>query len=120
MISPLFATIIMISFILIFGVGLPILNKKAPKYISYRWCVIVVVLALLIGAVIDFEVLSDDARRVILIGGLVIAGAYILLRTIEKVLANGWLKGATLEAKKGDMSLTLTADQKDEEKKNDN
>lgn len=120
MISPLFATIIMVSFILIFGVGLPILNKKAPKYISYRWCVIVVVLALLIGAVIDFEVLSDDARRVILIGGLVIAGAYILLRTIEKVLANGWLKGATLEAKKGDMSLTLTADQKDEEKKNDN
>lgn len=120
MISPLFATIIMVSFILIFGVGLPILNKKAPKYISYRWCVIVVILALLIGAVIDFEVLSDDARRVILIGGLVIAGAYILLRTIEKVLANGWLKGATLEAKKGDMSLTLTADQKDEEKKNDN
>lgn len=120
MISPLFATIIMISFILVFGVGLPILNKKAPKYISYRWCVIVVILALLIGAVIDFEVLSDDARRVILIGGLVIAGAYILLRTIEKVLANGWLKGATLEAKKGDMSLTLTADQKDEEKKNDN
>lgn len=120
MISPLFATIIMVSFILIFGVGLPILNKKAPKYISYRWCVIVVVLALLIGAVIDFEVLSDDARRVILIGGLVIAGAYILLRTIEKALANGWLKGATLEAKKGDMSLTLTADQKDEEKKNDN
>lgn len=120
MISPLFATIVIIVFILLFGVGLPILNKKAPKYISYRWCVIVVVLALLIGAVIDFEVLSDDARRVILIGGLVIAGAYILLRTIEKVLANGWLKGATLEAKKGDMSLTLTADQKDEEKKNDN
>lgn len=120
MISPLFATIVIIVFILLFGVGLPILNKKAPKYISYRWCVIVVVLALLIGAVIDFEVLSDDARRVILIGGLVIAGSYILLRTIEKVLANGWLKGATLEAKKGDMSLTLTADQKDEEKKNDN
>ena len=120
MISPLFATIVIIVFILLFGVGLPLLNKKAPKYISYRWCVIVVVLALLIGAVIDFEVLSDDARRVILIGGLVIAGAYILLRTIEKVLANGWLKGATLEAKKGDMSLTLTADQKDEEKKNDN
>ena len=120
MISPLFATIVIIVFILLFGVGLPILNKKAPKYISYRWCVIVVVLALLIGAVIDFEVLSDDARRVILIGGLVIADAYILLRTIEKVLANGWLKGATLEAKKGDMSLTLTADQKDEEKKNDN
>jgi hypothetical protein len=41
----------------------------------------------------------------------------MLLRTVEKVLANGWLKGATIEAKKGDMSLTLTSDQK--EKKDD-
>lgn len=117
MIDPIFATIIIISFILIFGVGLPILNKKAPKYISYRWCVVVVILALLIGAIVDFEVLSDDARRVVLIGGLIIAGAYMLLRTVEKVLANGWLKGATIEAKKGDISLTLTSDQK--EKKDD-
>lgn len=110
MISPFWATIIIVSFIIIFGVGVPILNRKAPKYISYRWCVIVVVLALLIGVIVDFEVLSDDARKVVLIGGLVIAGCYVLLRTVEKILANGWLKGATLEAKKGDIEVKLSSD----------
>ena len=117
MINPIVATIIMISFILIFGVGVPILDRKAPKYISYRWCVIVVALALLIGAVIDFEVLSDDARKIVLVGGLVIAGVYVVLRTIEKVLANGWLKGASIEATKGDISVKLSSDSKDGEKK---
>lgn len=117
MINPLTATIIMVSFILIFGVGVPILDKKVPKYISYRWCVIVVSLALLIGAVIDFEVLSDDARKIVLVGGLVIAGVYVVLRTIEKVLANGWLKGASIEATKGDISVKLSSDSKDGEKK---
>lgn len=115
MISPFWATIIIVAFILIFGVGVPILNRKAPKYISYRWCVIVVVLALLIGVVVDFEVLSNDARKIILIGGLVIAGVYVALRTIEKVLANGWLRGATIEAKKGDIEVKLTSD-KDNDK----
>lgn len=117
MISPLSATIIMVTFILIFGVGVPILNKRVPKYISYRWCVIVVALALLIGAVVDFEVLSDDARKIVLVGGLVIAGVYVVLRTIEKVLANGWLKGASIEATKGDISVKLSSEAKDGEKK---
>ena len=40
MISPTFATIIIISFILLFGVGIPVLNVKAEKFISYRWCVV--------------------------------------------------------------------------------
>ena len=117
MINPIVATIIMVSFILVFGVGVPILDRKAPKYISYRWCVIVVALALLIGTVIDFEVLSDDARKIVLVGGLVIAGVYVVLRTIEKVLANGWLKGASIEATKGDISVKLSSDSKDGEKK---
>ena len=109
MISPMAATIIVVAFILLFGVGVPILNKTVPKYISYRWCVIVVVLALLIGAVVDFEVLSDEARKIVLIGGLSIGGGYILLRTIEKVLANGWLHGASIEATKGDISVKVTS-----------
>jgi hypothetical protein len=107
MIDPVFATIVVISFIVIFGIGVPILDRKAPKYISYRWCVVVVILSLLIGAVIDFEVLTDDARKIVLIGGLVIAGGFIFLRTAEKILANGWLKGASIEAKKGDIELTF-------------
>ena len=86
MISPTFATIIIISFILLFGVGIPVLNVKAKKFISYRWCVVVVVLAMLIGAVVDFETLSDEVRHTVILGGIIVAGVYIALRTLEKVL----------------------------------
>lgn len=108
MISPTPAVLIVVGFILIFGVAVPVLDKKAPKYISYRWCVVVVLLALLIGAVVDFGDLSDTARQIVLVGGLVVSGLYVLLRTIEKALANGWLNGAQIEAKKGDISLKVT------------
>lgn len=110
MISPIVATCLVVGFIVIFGVVVPIVDKKAPKYMSYRWCVVVVVLALLIGAVVDFEVLSDGARQTVLVGGLIIAGVYVVLRTIEKALANGWLRGASIEAKKGDISVKVSSD----------
>lgn len=108
MINPSPAVIIIVLFILLFGVAVPILNKKAPKYISYRWCVVVVLLALLIGVVIDFGELNDAARQIVLVGGLVVSGVYVVLRTIEKALANGWLNGAQIEAKKGDISVKVT------------
>lgn len=108
MINPTPAVLIVVGFILVFGVAVPVLNKKAPKYISYRWCVVVVLLALLIGAVIDFGDLNDTARQIVLVGGLVVSGLYVLLRTIEKALANGWLNGAQIEAKKGDISVKVT------------
>lgn len=108
MINPTPAVLIVVGFILIFGVLVPILNKKAPKYISYRWCVVVVLLALLIGAVIDFGELNDTARQIVLVGGLVVSGLFVLLRTVEKALANGWLNGAQIEAKKGDISVKVT------------
>ena len=109
MISPELATAIVIAFILLFGVAVPMLNRKAPKYISYRWCVVVVLLALLIGVIVDFGELGDAARQAVIVGALVVAGVYVILRTLEKALANGWLRGATIEAKKGDISVTVTS-----------
>lgn len=111
MIRPEFATIIIIAFILIFGVGIPVLNVNAKKFISYRWCVVVVALALLIGAVVDFNVLSDETRRTVILGGLIIGGLYVVLRTAEKVLSKGWLKGARVKAKKGDAEIELSSDE---------
>jgi hypothetical protein len=114
MIDPVWATVIIIAFIIIFGVGIPVLNIKASKFVSYRWCVVVVVLALLVGTTIDFEVLSDESRKIILLGGIIIAGLYVVLRTIEKVLSKGWLKGASIEAKKGDIEVKLSSQREDE------
>lgn len=110
MIDAIPATFIIMSFIVVFGLLVPVLNIKFPKFISYRWCVVVVALALLIGAVVDFKTLSDESRRVVLIGGLVIVGVYVALRTVEKVLSNGWLKGASIEASKGDLKVSVKSD----------
>lgn len=118
MISPTFATWIIVGFMVIFGVVLPVLNKKFPKFVSYRWCVIVVILAILIGSVIDFDALSENVRYALIVGSLVIAGGYILLRTIEKALANGWLRGAEIEAEKGDIKVKGRFGQKPEDSDN--
>lgn len=88
MISPAIATTILIVFIILFGVVLPVLNVKWPKYVSFRWLCVVVVLALLIGSVIDFSELSDESRRIVLVCGFVITCLYVLLRTLEKIAYN--------------------------------
>ena len=110
MIDAIPATLILLSFIAAFGILVPVLNIRFPKFISYRWCVVVVALALLIGAVVDFRSLSDDARRVILVGGLLIVGSYVVMRTVEKALANGWLRGAHIEARKGDLRVSVQSE----------
>ena len=58
----------------------------------------------MVGVVIDFKTLADGTRDIVLTGGMIIVGAYLLFRTIEKVLYNGWLKGVNLktEIKKGE------------------
>lgn len=109
-IPPAIATAIVLGFLGVFGLLLPILNHVAPKYVSYRWCVVVVVLALLVGVTIDFGGLPDGIRSTIILGALIIAGGYVLLRTIEKALANGWLRGVRLDVRKGDASATLSSD----------
>lgn len=77
MIPAAACTAIVIAFILIFGVIIPILNKKIPDYVSYRWCVVVVVLSLAVGVTIDFGELSESSRGTILTGARYLpAGTY--------------------------------------------
>lgn len=109
MIDPTVATAIIICFLVVFGLILPVLNQLAPKYVSYRWCAVVVVLALLVGVIIDFGTLSDEIREDMILGALIIAGGYVALRTVEKALANGWLRGVRLDVRKGDASATVSA-----------
>lgn len=61
------------------------------KTVSFRWCVVSVILVLMIGATIDFEHLSDNTRLALITGGFIVCGIYVLWRGFEKALANGWL-----------------------------
>lgn len=110
MVDPSVATVIVIGFLGVFGLILPILNHVAPKYVSYRWCVVVAVLAMGLGVVVNFSGLSEETRNIVILGALIIAGGYVFLRTIEKALANGWLRGVRLDVRKGDASASVSSE----------
>lgn len=120
MLSPNIAIWILVGFIVLFAVVLPILNIKFSQYISLRWMCLVVILALLVGVVVDFVGLDDTSRHIVILGGVVIAGLYVLARSLEKALYNGWLgKGSIkLSAEKGDLkgSVEYTPNEKNNKK----
>ena len=84
---------------IILALVIPLLNAipKLSSFISLRWSCVSVILLIMVGVVIDFEPLADTTRDIALKGGLIIVAAFIILRTIEKVLANGWLKGMNIK-----------------------
>ena len=96
---------------LILALVIPLLNAipKLSSFISLRWSCVSVILLVMVGVVIDFEPLADTTRDIALKGGLIIVAAFIILRTIEKVLANGWLKGMNIKGTvtKGDIVATV-------------
>lgn len=118
MISPSFAVWILIGFFLIFSILIPVLNIKLSRYISLRWMCIVVILGLLVGVVVDFAELDEESRHIVLLGGIIVTGAYILVRSIEKALYNGWLGNGSikLSAEKGDLKGSVEYTPKPREK----
>lgn len=95
MLNPIQTTLIMIVFIVLFGVCLPILDKIPfiSKFVSFRWQIMVVLLAVLLGCVLDFSHLNDNVRHTTIIAILVISGLFIIIRSVEKFIMNGWTLG---------------------------
>lgn len=119
MIEPSFATIIILVFIAVFGLGLP-LFERIPFFrniVSYRWAVMVVLLAVMLGCILDFSHLNDQARLYTIVGVLVISAVYIVLRSVEKAFAKGWTLGVDrIRLEKGDAKaeVVLSEDEKKE------
>ena len=120
MIGSNLAIIVIAVLAVILSVLIPILDsiEKLEKFISLRWSCIVIILLIMVGVIIDFEPLSDETRNIALKGGFIIIGLFVAVRTIEKVLYNGWLKGINIKGtiKKGDLqgSIDLSSEKKQE------
>lgn len=115
MINAYPTAVIMMAFLIIYGIILPLLDKskRFGRFISLRLAVLVVFLAMSIGVVLDFSHLNDSLRFTIILGTLIIGGIYILIRTWEKAAANGWSVGIKkIEASKGDAKVTVDVDDK--------
>lgn len=110
---------------LILALIIPLLNAipKLSSFISLRWSCVSVILLIMVGVVIDFEPLADTTRDIALKGGLIIVAAFIILRTVEKILSNGWLNKVNVKGtiQKGDIVATVDIKKDDttEENKED-
>ena len=99
MIASNIAVLVLAALALILAIVIPILNsiEKLSNCISLRWSCVVIILLIMTGVVVDFSHLSDNTRDIVLKGGLIIVGIFLVLRTFEKILYNGWLKGFNLK-----------------------
>lgn len=109
------AVYVLAGLALVLAIAIPLLNAipKLSNFISLRWSCIAIVLLIMVGVVINFEPLADSTRDIALTGGIVVVGIYLVLRTVEKILYNGWLKGVNLRGTvvKGDTTATVEVTQ---------
>ena len=121
MATPNLALLILSGLAIVLAIVIPLLNAipKLSSLISMRWTCVAVVLLIMVGVVVDFEPLSDSTRDIALTGGLVIVGVFLALRTAEKVMANGWLKGMNIKGTVAKGDVTATVELKKVEQKED-
>ena len=111
MASSELAVWILAGLALVLAIAIPLLNAipKLSSFISLRWSCVAVVLLIMVGVVIGFEPLSDSTRDIAITGGIVILGIYLVLRTVEKILSNGWHKSVGIKGSisKGDTTASI-------------
>lgn len=116
------ATWIAISLIAFLLIIVPLIERipKLGECISHRWIVVTVTITLMVAVVINFEHLDNGVRGSIIIGGFIVSIMYILLRSLEKALVNGWSFGVKRiegdwEHKRVEVEMDPTPPQKPEE-----
>lgn len=112
MITPTAATITMIGLAIFLLIIIPILDshKTLGKYISLRYTLVTIFVITAIGCVLDFSHLVDSSRNIVLMGSLILAGLFVIARSLEKVKLGA--RHIEVEAHKGDLggSIKLSSD----------
>lgn len=111
MITPSLALWILTGMTVLLVVVIPLLDStaKLSSIISFRWTCVAVLLILMVAVVLDFDHLSDNTRDIILQGGLIIVGSFLLMRTVEKIIMKGFLKNTVFHGtiQKGDIKASV-------------
>lgn len=108
MIEPTEATIIVCIFAVFLLILIPLIDgsKRFSKFISLRYTVTAVMISMMLGCVLDFSHLAESSRNIVLYGGIIIAGIFIIVRTLDKIKLGG--KHIEISAEKGDAKITTT------------
>lgn len=85
--------------------------EKIPgigKVVSLRWAVVAVVMTSFIAVIVNFVNLSDTVRETIIVGSLIIACLWIVLRSIELWLYKGYfMKAERIEVDADDKKVII-------------
>lgn len=123
MIDSYTATLIIVSFLVVFGVFIPILDKlpKVKSIVSFRWTLVVIYSAMCLGVIIDFEHLDTSVRFLVVLGGIILSAIFVFVRSYEKANVNNWkIPHARASLSKGDLQAELSLSSKIKSSSNDN
>ena len=92
MIDSYDATFVVVSFVILFGVILPILGRipYVRDFVSLRWSIVVVYSAFCLGVIIDFGHLDTSVRLTVVIGGIILSALFLIIRSYEKAAIHHW------------------------------
>jgi len=108
MLTPEVSAIILLAFTALLLIIIPILDgtKRFSKYISLRYTLVAVALIMSLGCVLDFSHLSESSRNTVLLGGLILVGLFVAVRSLEKMKLGG--KKIEFSVEKGDAKMSTT------------
>lgn len=108
MLTPELAAVILLVVCVLLLIVIPILDgsKKFSRYISLRYTLVAVALIMALGCILDFSHLSESSRNIVLMGGIVLVGLFVAVRSLEKMKLGG--KKIEFSAGKGDAKITAT------------
>ena len=115
MIDSYTATLIIVSFLVVFGVFIPILDKlpRVRSIVSFRWTLVVIYSAMCLGVIIDFEHLDTSVRFLVVLGGIILSAIFVFVRSYEKANVNHWkIPHARASLSKGDVSAEFSVSSK--------
>ncbi len=106
MLTPTVAAIILLVTCVLLLIIIPILDgsQRFSKFISLRYTLVALSLIMALGCILDFSHLSESSRNIVLTGGLVLVGIFVLVRSIEKLKLGN--KVIEVSAEKGDIKLS--------------
>lgn len=112
MLTPGIAAIILLVVSAVLLVLIPILDgsKKLHQYISLRYTLVAVSLIMALGCILDFSHLTESSRNIALMGGLILVGIFVIVRSLEKMKLGN--KVIDVSAQKGDIKLSASLQNK--------
>lgn len=113
MLTPTTAAIILIAVTILLLILIPLLDgsKRFHQYISLRYTLVALSLIMALGCILDFSHLNESSRNIVLAGGLILVGLFVVVRSLEKMKLGN--KVIDVSASKGDIKLTAKLQNKD-------